>query len=127
MGPFPTRPGSGGGAWWKDEIVKKELALSAQKSARIDQIYEDRSKRLAALADEVQKQFTEMMRLRDEHTVDEATYAVQVWRYESMQARWSADRNVLQYRLVGELTAEQYKKLREIRERDRGRGRGGHQ
>ena len=105
--------------------MKKELGLSPQKATRIDQIYQERSKRLAALGEEAQKQFTEMMRLRDERTVDEATYAVQVWRSESMWARFNADRTVLQYRLYGELTPEQYTKLREIRERDRGRGRGG--
>jgi hypothetical protein len=128
MGPPPARPGSGFGDWWNDDVVKKELVLSARAVASIDRIYRERSKRLEALRDEVNKQLTEMWRLRDERTVDEATYALQVWRFESMQARYDADRNVLQYRLFMELSPEQNKKLQRLREIDRqNRGRGGSQ
>jgi hypothetical protein len=121
-----TRPGSGFGEWWKDELVLKELALSPQVAKGIDRIYQDRSKRLASFADETQKLWTELRKMRDERTVDEAVYALQAWRFEAMQARVAADSSVLQYRQFLELTPEQYKKLRDLRDRDRaGRGRGG--
>lgn len=126
QGP-PTRPGSGFGEWWKDEIVVKELALGPQVVRNIDRIYQDRSKRLASFVDETFKLWAEARKMVDERTVDEATYALQVWRAESMQARLSADSRVLQYRQFLELSPEQYKKLTALRDKDRerrGAGRG---
>ncbi len=114
------------GEWWKDELVTKELGLSPEKSRRIDAIYQDRSRRIQAFADDVPKQRAEMIRMLEERTVDEATYGLQVSKFQHVYSRFREASSVMQYRFYLELTSEQYKKLREIRDRSRGRGgRGG--
>lgn len=103
----------------------KELALNPKVVSSIERIYQDRSKRLASFADETRKLWTETGKMFDERNVDEAAYALQVWRAASMQARFDADRNVMQYRQLLELTPDQHKKLIDLREKDRERRRAG--
>ncbi len=124
MGGPQSRPGSGWGEWWKDELVKKELALTADQVRQIDRIYAVRSRRVQAFADDVPKQRAEMVRMLQERTVDEATFGLQVSKFEHVFSRFNEARNIMQYAFYLELTPEQYKELLEIRERGRG-GRGG--
>lgn len=126
-GPPQTRPGSGQREWWKDELVVKELQLSPAKARAIDRIWVDRTKRVAAIADQAPVEFAKLEKMAEERVVDEATFALQVAQWSFMRQRVNESRWVMLYRMSLELTPEQHKKLLEIQARNRGRGgRGSH-
>ena len=110
--------------WWKDDAVKKEIGLTDEKARKIDNIFQERSRRLAPIVDELEKQEAELDRLTRERVVDEVTYSLQAGRVWDLRRRFGESRTIMLYRIVQELTPEQYKKLDAIRERNRG-GRGG--
>lgn len=110
--------------WWKDDLVKKEIGLSDDKARKIDQYYQDRSRRLTPIGDELNKQEDELDRMTRERTVDEVTYSLQVGRVWDLRRRLGESRTIMLYRIYQELTPEQHKKLHALRERYRG-GRGG--
>lgn len=124
QGPGQRPPGSPYGEWWKDELVKKEIGLSDEKARKIDQFFQDRTRRLAPLVDEFNKQEDELDRMTRERTVDEVTYSLQVGRVWDLRRRLGESRTIMLYRIYQELTPEQHKKLQALRERNRG-GRGG--
>jgi Spy/CpxP family protein refolding chaperone len=124
-GPPPARPGSGGGEWWKDELVVKELQLSPSKARLIDRIFTERVKRGASIFAEYQAELDKLETMVVERVADESTVAAQVARVSFLRGRNWEGRQVMLYAMYQVLTPEQYKKLLEIRERNRGRGRGG--
>jgi Spy/CpxP family protein refolding chaperone len=110
--------------WWKDDQVKKEIGLTDDKARKIDNIFQDRSKRLAPIVDELEKQEAELDRLTRDRVVDEVTYSLQAGRVWDLRRRFGESRTIMLYRIFLELTPDQYKKLEALRERNRG-GRGG--
>lgn len=131
----PAQPGSAtdnqrGGSrpneweWWNDPAVKKELGLTEAKSKEIDRIYQDRLRHATPVYEEYRKQFDEQDRMAKERLVDEGTFALQVVRVDALRSELLKSRAVMYYRISRKLTAEQYKKLEEIRDRRRGEGRG---
>jgi len=133
----PAQPGSstdnqrGGGRpeeweWGNDAAVKKELGLTDAKSKEIDRIFQDRQRHATPVYEEFLKQRDEQNRMAKERLVDEGTYALQVVRVDALRSELLKSRAVMVYRISRKLTAEQYKKLEEIRDRRgrEGRGRG---
>jgi Spy/CpxP family protein refolding chaperone len=131
----PALPGSstsnqrGGGRpdeweWWNDAAVKKELGLADAKSKEIDKIFQDRQRHATPFYEEFLKQRDEQNRMAQERLVDEGTFALQVARVDALRSELMKSRAVMLYRISRKLTAEQYKKLEEIRDRRRGEGRG---
>lgn len=114
--------------WWKDEAVKKDLALTDAQTRSITRLYEDRARQMKPHSDEFQKQLEELDKLTRERTVDVATYSIQVTRVEALRTELSKTRTVMLYSIYRMLTPEQYQKLRQIRDQRRsGRGAGGAQ
>lgn len=127
----PSRPGQGQrtpgsirGEWWNDELVRRELGLSVEKAKKIDGFFQDRSRRLAPIVAELEKQEEELDRLTRERLVDEVTYSLQAGRVWDLRRRFGESRTIMLYRIYQELTPDQYKKLQALRERNRS-GRGG--
>ena len=131
----PGQPGSstdnqrGGGRpdeweWWNDTAVKKELGLTDAKSKEIDRIFQDRLRHARPFYDEYMKQRDEQDRMAKERLVDEGAFALQVARVDALRSELLKSRAVMVYRISRKLTAEQYKKLEEIRDRRRAEGRG---
>lgn len=110
--------------WWTDPEFKKELGLSDEKTKRMDDYFQNRSKLMQPVVDEWFKEREKLEKMVQERTADDQTYGIQVWRYESLNARLRETRQVMVYRMYRELSPEQYKKLRELIDR-RFNGRGG--
>jgi Spy/CpxP family protein refolding chaperone len=126
----PSTPGRSdqfvGWEWWKDEQVKKDLALTPTQARSITRLYEDRARQMKTHSDEFQKQLEELDRMTRERSVDVATYSIQVTRVEALRTELSKTRTVMLYSIYRMLTPEQYQKLRQIRDQRRsGRGGGG--
>lgn len=120
--PSAERFLGGGRTWWKEDRYKKELNLQPQQVREIDWIFADRVKRLTPYYDQWQKERAELDRLARERTVDDATFSIQVGRVESLRSKLNETRTVMLYQIMRKLTPQQYQKLQEMNERDRGRG-----
>jgi Spy/CpxP family protein refolding chaperone len=110
--------------WWNDAAVKKELGLTEAKSKEIDRIFQDRLRHAKPFYDEYMTQRDEQNRMAKERLVDEGTFALQVARVDALRAELLKSRAIMFYRISRKLTADQNKKLEEIRDRRRGEGRG---
>jgi len=110
--------------WWKDAAIQKEVVLQPRQVRDITWIVETRTHQIAAYYDEYLKQLADLDRMTVERLVDDAVYAVQVNRVESLRSKLNETRTVMLYQIYRKLSAEQYKKLGEIRDRNR-TGRGG--
>ncbi len=112
--------------WWNDAAVKKELGLTDAKSKEIDRIFQDRARHAKPFSDQLNKEREEQNRMAKERLVDEGTFALQVARADALFSELRKSRAVMVYRISRKLTAEQIKKLEEIRDRRSrdGRGRG---
>lgn len=124
----PRGPGSGSLAfeWWNDPGVQRDLALSADKIKRINDLYGRRGQELRLIIHEYQKQAAELEKMTRERVVDESTFQLQVWKVEAARSRINETRLVMLYRFSRELTPEQNQKLQDILDRRYNRGgRGG--
>jgi Spy/CpxP family protein refolding chaperone len=130
--PSDGRGGRGGPGndykFWKDPAVVKEMALTPDQVARIDRIYEDRARRVAPVAEDLDKQRAELERLIGERTADWPVVELQAAKVTALFAKISESRIVMAYRIDMVLNAEQHKKMKAISERQRAtgdHGRGG--
>jgi Spy/CpxP family protein refolding chaperone len=112
--------------WWNDAAVKKELGLSESKAREIDRIFQERARYAKPFVDDAVKARAEQERMAAERLVDEGTFAAQVARTDALFSELRKSRAVMLYRMYRKLSAEQVKKLGEIRDRRErdGRGRG---
>lgn len=116
FGPSSRPAFSPGYEWWKDESVKKEIGLTDEKAKKIDEFVQDRVRQLKPLADEFQKEREDLDKMTTERLADDSTYALKVWRVESMRAKLNESRILMLYRIYKQLSPEQYKKLNEVLE-----------
>jgi Spy/CpxP family protein refolding chaperone len=134
FGPQSDGRGGRGGPsseykFWKDPAVIKEIGLTPDQATRIDRIYEDRARRVAPFAEDLDKQRAELDRLIRERTVDTSAVELQASKSTTLLAKIQETRIVMLYRQYMVLTPDQHKKLQAILERQRatgehGRGRG---
>ena len=121
----PGRNDSGPWEWWKDEAVKKELALTPKQVRDISRIFDTRVREMKPVDDEYQKQWAEQNKMAKDRTVDVAVFAIQVGRVEALRTELFKSRSVMFYAISRQLTSEQHTKLGEIRERRSAGRRGG--
>jgi Spy/CpxP family protein refolding chaperone len=130
-GPNPGegRGGRGGPSdyykFWKDPAVVKEVGLTLDQATRIDRIYEDRARRIAPFAEDLDKQRAELDRLIRERTVDTGAVELQASKSTTLLAKIQETRIVMLYRQYMVLTPDQHKKLQAILERQRAAGEHG--
>ena len=114
------------GEWWKDPEVRKAIGLTDAQSARIDAIYQARTREYLPYDAQYAKEEAEANRLAAERSASVEEFALQVSRMESLLLKLRESRWVMLYRMSKELTPEQYKKFQEYRDhRAQQRGRGG--
>ncbi|HUG14042.1 MAG TPA: periplasmic heavy metal sensor [Thermomicrobiales bacterium] len=111
------RQGQNRRQWWTDPTDRAELGISAQQSAKIDEIFKSHigaqrerwaeSRKLEPLVDKLIK----------EGTADPSYVGQQVQQLESLKADMNAARIVMLYRVMRELSPEQREKLKRLQER----------
>ena len=117
----------GGKEWWKDEAVKREIGLTADLSARIEEQYQRRQLNAAPLITELQKETQALDALIAARELRTEAVAARVLQVEALRSRVNESRTVMLYRFYRLLSPEQYQKFQALVERERrnGRGRGG--
>jgi Spy/CpxP family protein refolding chaperone len=81
-------------AWWKSEQFQKEVGLTTEQCARIDNVFQTALPRLRQGKEELDKQETELSRLI-EANADEAQVTKQVDRVEAIRASLNKTRTLL--------------------------------
>ena len=124
----PIRGQSFGFAWWKDAQFQRELALSADQSARIDAIFEAAISQLRPKKEELDKQ-EELLSQQIAAGADESLVIRQVDKVEAIRAHMNKMRTLMLLKERQVLSPEQRVKLSQLHEqweRDRKRpsGRG---
>ena len=104
------------GRWWKSDAIAKELGLTADQAARIDQIWEATVPELRQDWEELDGLESKLSRMI-EANVDEATLARQIDRVETARANANKTRSLMLYRMRQVLTPDQRVLLKSIQKR----------
>jgi Spy/CpxP family protein refolding chaperone len=81
-------------AWWKSEQFQKEVGLTTEQCARVDNVFQTALPKLRQGKEELDKQETELSRLI-ETNADEALVTKQVDRVEAIRASLNKTRTLL--------------------------------
>jgi Spy/CpxP family protein refolding chaperone len=105
--------------WWQDEGYKRELGLTTEQTARVEDIFQKSlpglRKQKEAL-DRAQAEFDRLVERGDDNAVMEQVATVETARAELNKARI-----IMLLRMRRSLTADQWAKFTALHERDRGR------
>jgi Spy/CpxP family protein refolding chaperone len=113
--------------WWQDERMKAELRLSAEQSARIEEIFTASFAKMREKVDELNRREEQLSNLISGNDVTEAQLIKEADQVEALRSLLSKDRTLMLFRMRRVLSAEQRSKLVEIQkaqERERRGARG---
>jgi len=111
----PLHGQSFGFAWWKDPQFQRELALSADQSARIDAIFQASISQLRPKKEELDKQ-EELLSQQIVAGADEALVTRQVDKVEAIRAHMNKMRTLMLLKERQVLSPEQRVKLNKLHE-----------
>ncbi len=123
----PPQGAPRGSKWWQDEKIKGELKLSAEQSARIDEVFTTWFARAKDRYDELMRREDQLSNLISGNDVTEAQLLREADQVEFLRGSLSKDRTLMLFRMRRVLSAEQRSKLVEVQkaqERERRGGRG---
>lgn len=111
------------GKWWQDERFRRELGLTAEQSARLEEIFQKHQptlrERMRTL-DQAEEQLSRLIEKGDDTSV-----MAHVGVVEAARAELNKTRTLMLLRMRRSLTADQWAKFTALaseRQRDRGRG-----
>lgn len=122
----PVHAQSFGFPWWKDVQIQRDLALTAEQTAKIDAIFQSTISLLRQKKEELDRQEDELSKLIATGA-DESLVTRQVDRVESIRANMNKMRTLMLLHERQVLTPDQrvrLNKLHEQMEKDRGKSRG---
>lgn len=123
----PTAPAAAQGfKWWESERFQKALALTPDQTERLDEIFQSYLPALRAQKRALDKLEDELSRMILEARVGDAEFEAFVVRVEASRSELGKTRTLQLYRMRRVLSAEQYKKVKELHdewERERRKGR----
>ena len=103
--------------WWLNPESRREIGLTDQQSAQIDQIFESTVPQLRATWRELEQLEAALSQMIKENTADVATVTQQVERVENVRAEHNKLRTVMLYRINLHLSPEQRVKVEALRAR----------
>lgn len=103
--------------WWINPDDRRDLGITDQQSATIDQIFESTMPAQRAKWREFEQLEAALAKTLKESTVDAAQVARQVEKVETMRAQLAQTRTMMLYRINQVLTPDQRTKVEEIRAR----------
>jgi Spy/CpxP family protein refolding chaperone len=111
----PVHGQSFGFAWWKDAQFQRELALSADQSARIDAIFQAAISQLRSKKEELDKQ-EDVLSQQIVAGADEALVVKQVDRVEAIRSHMNKMRTLMLLKERQVLSPDQRVKLNKLHE-----------
>ena len=99
--------------WWKDPKVVKELGLTPDQSAKIDNIFRTTFPQLRQSSEELDRQEAELSRLIA-NMADEGTVVHQIDKVESVRASLNKTRTLMLLHMVRKLTPDQRVKFNPV-------------
>lgn len=113
----PAAAGQGGKfKWWQAERFVRELALTADQSARIEQVFQASWPALHAAKLDLDRLEGELSALIAEGTASESKVLQQIDRVEASRSAMGRTRSLMLYRMHQILSAEQRVKLKALYE-----------
>ena len=112
------------GKWWQAEEVRRELALTAEQSSRIEQIFQATLPELSAAKNSLDELQSELSRLLGDQATDEGLVARQIDRVEAARSELSKRRTLMLFRMNRILSPDQRNKLKALHDRGDGRRNG---
>jgi Spy/CpxP family protein refolding chaperone len=103
--------------WWLNADDRRELGLTDEQSAQIDQIFESTMPPQRAKWREFERLEKDLSKLSKDGTADIATFTQRVTEVEKLRAELAATRTVMLYRMRQVLTAEQRPKVEALLQR----------
>ena len=121
----PVRGQSFGFPWWRDAQFQRDLSLTADQTARIENVFQSTITQLRAKKSELDQQEDELSRLIATNA-DESVVTRQVDKVESIRATLNKMRTLQLLHIRQVLTPDQRVKLNKLHERwERDHPRGG--
>jgi Spy/CpxP family protein refolding chaperone len=126
----PAEAGQGGKfKWWQSERFVQELRLTAEQTARIEEVFQASWPALHATKADLDRLETELSRQIAEGTASEAKVLQQIDRVEASRSAMGRTRSLMLYRMHRLLTAEQRVRLKALydaveREKSQSKGSG---
>ncbi len=102
-------------AWWKSEEFRRELQLTPEQAARIDDIFQTTLPELRAEIEELDRKEAQLSRLI-ENNVDETVIVRHIDRVETSRANLNKTRALMLVRMRRVLSPEQRARMRELEE-----------
>lgn len=116
-GPPPAFAGQGGKfKWWQSQRFQQELELTADQTARIEEVFQASWPELQAAKRDLDRLETELSRLIAEGTASEGKVLQQIDRVEASRSAMGRTRSLMLYRMHRLLSPEQRSKLKVLYE-----------
>ena len=112
-GPAPGAPN-----WWNSDPIKREMKLTDEQSARIEQVFQASLPQLRASKQELDRQEAVLSKLMAGSVADEAEVMLAIDRVETARYTMSKARTMMLFRINRLLTPEQRAKLEAIHRRN---------
>jgi Spy/CpxP family protein refolding chaperone len=110
---------SGRTKWWQSERFRQELGLSADQSARIEEVFQATLPGLMAAKAELDRVEGVLSNLVADATVDEGRIGQQIDQVEKARSELSKLRTLMLFRMHRILTPEQRVKLKALHEQEK--------
>lgn len=109
------------GKWWQDETFKRELGLTAEQSARLEEIFQKTQPMLRHKMERLERAEAAFDRLVE--TGDDAAVMGQVEEVESARAELNKERTMMLLRMRRALTTDQWAKFTALAQAQRNAAR----
>ena len=119
--PRETHPGGpppGAPNWWNSDPIKREVKLTDEQSARIEQVFQASLPQLRSSKEELDRQEAVLSKLMAGSVADEAEVMLAIDRVETARYTMSKARTMMLFRINRLLTPEQRAKLEAIHRRN---------
>jgi hypothetical protein len=104
-----------GGKWWQLPAVKEKLEITLDQTSKINTIWTEYKKRIIDLKADLQKAYLDLENLMDQPDfTKESAYAL-AERIAGLQARQAEERIKMAIDIRGELSVEQFERLKNLR------------
>ena len=109
------------GKWWQDETFKRELGLTAEQSARLEEIFQKTQPALRQRMHDLERAEEAFERVVEKG--DDAAVMGQVDEVEAARAQLNKERTMMLLRMRRALTADQWAKLTALAQAERNAAR----